>query len=207
MDGMLGVKLGMTQRFATNGRVIPVTLIRVSPCVVLQKKTMSKDGYSAVQIGLEHTNRGRRLPRAMAARLKAAGAPASASVSREFRTDDGNRLTVGSRIGVNFFAPDDRVRVTGVSKGKGFAGVMKRHGFHGGPKSHGSKFHRAPGAIGMCATPSRVLPGTRLPGHQGHARVTVRNLRVVEVDASQDLLAVCGAVPGPCGGAVEIRKA
>ncbi len=207
MDGLLGIKLGMTQRFAADGRVVPVTLIRIGPCVVLQKKTVPNDGYSAVQIALEHALFGKKLPKAAAARIEAAGADRSATVLGEFRTGPNDDLEVGTRLGAEVFAASGRVRVTGLSKGKGFSGVMKRHGFHGGPKSHGSKFHRAPGAIGMCATPSRVLPGTRLPGHQGHARVTVRNLRVVEVDEGTNVVAVRGGVPGPCGGAVEVRKA
>ena len=206
MDGLLGVKLGMAQCFAADGRVIPVTLIRVGPCVVLQKKTAADDGYAAVQVGLEHPGgRGQR-NKPTAARLAAAGAGASAWVLREFRADAGEDFEVGARLGAGIFSRDDLVRVTGTSKGKGFSGVMKRHGFSGGPKSHGSKFHRAPGAIGMCATPSRVLPGTRLPGHHGQERVTVRNLRVVRVDAEQNVVMVRGAVPGPRGGAVEIRK-
>lgn len=206
MNGLLGTKLGMAQHFAEDGRVIPVTLIRVGPCVVIQKKSVTADGYEAVQIGLEGPSRATpRRNRALATRLRGAGAP-SASVLREFRADAGDDLQVGSRLGAEVFTPNDVVRITGVSKGKGFAGVMKRHGFHGGPKSHGSKFHRAPGAIGMCATPSRVLPGTRLPGHHGQERVTVRNLRVVRVDAEANLVAVRGALPGPRGGTVEIRK-
>ena len=209
MNGLLGTKLGMAQHFGDDGRVIPVTLIRVGPCVVVQKKTAAADGYEAVQVGLERLSGPGSRParnRALAARLQAAGAP-SASVLREFQADAGEDLEIGSRLGAEVFAPDDVVRITGVSKGKGFAGVMKRHGFHGGPKSHGSKFHRAPGAIGMCATPSRVLPGTRLPGQHGRERVTVRNLRVVRVDAEENVVAVRGAVPGPRGGTVEIRKA
>lgn len=207
MNGLLGVKLGMVQRFADDGRVVPVTLIRVGPCVVVQKKTVADDGYAAVQVGLEHLGGGRRPPRPAATRLAAVGAHGGVSLLREFRADDGEDPALGARLGAEVFAPNDRVRVTGVSKGKGFSGVMKRHGFGGGPKSHGSKFHRAPGAIGMCATPSRVLPGTRLPGRQGGERVTVRNLRVVEVDRDRNVMAVRGAVPGPRGGAVEIRKA
>lgn len=208
MNGLLGTKLGMAQHFADDGRVIPVTLIRVGPCVVVQKKTAGVDGYDAVQIGLERTaGSGRAGPRnrALAARLEAAGA-GTAALLREFCADTGEDLEVGARLGAEVFSAGDRVRVTGVSKGKGFAGVVKRHGFRGGPKSHGSKFHRAPGAIGMCATPSRVLPGTRLPGHHGRERVTVRNLRIVRVDAGENVVAVRGAVPGPRGGTVEIRK-
>ncbi len=207
MDGLLGVKLGMTQRFTESGAVVPVTLLRVGPCVVIQRKTTETDGYSAAQVGLEGTGRRGQRVRAQATRLVAAGATGRVSVLREFRPDEGESVAVGARFGADVFAPDDRVRVSGVSKGRGFSGVMRRHGFHGGPASHGSKFHRAPGAIGMCATPSRVLPGTRLPGHYGQDRVTVRNLRVVDVDASRNLVAVRGAVPGPRGGVVEIRKA
>lgn len=206
MDGLLGVKLGMTQHFASDGKVVPVTMIRVGPCVVVQRKAASSDGYEAVQLGLESGTR-RRHSRPSRTRLNAVGAdPRAITALREFSADEGEEVTVGARFGAEVFSPDDRVRVTGTSKGKGFAGVMKRHGFRGGPKSHGSKFHRAPGAIGMCATPSRVLPGTRLPGHLGARRVTVRNLRVVEVDPGRNLVSVRGAVPGPRGGTVEIRR-
>jgi large subunit ribosomal protein L3 len=208
MNGLLGTKLGMAQHFGDDGRVIPVTLIRVGPCVVVQKKTVDADGYEAVQVGLERSSGPRSRPtrnRALAGRLAAAGAP-SASELREFQADSGDDLQVGSRLGAEVFSPNEVVRITGISKGKGFAGVMKRHGFSGGPKSHGSKFHRAPGAIGMCATPSRVLPGTRLPGQHGRERVTVRNLRIVRVDTGENVVAVRGAVPGPRGATVEIRK-
>ena len=205
MNGVLGVKLGMAQHFADDGKVVPVTMIRVGPCIVVQKKTVAADGYAAVQLGLEAPGRKVR-NRPAAARLRAAGADGSTSVLREFRADRNEAVEVGARFGAEVFSTRDRVRVTGISKGKGFAGVMKRHGFGGGPKSHGSKFHRAPGAIGMCATPSRVLPGTRLPGHLGFRRVTVRNLRVVEVDPDRNLLSVRGAVPGPRGGTLEIRR-
>ena len=208
MNGLLGTKLGMAQHFADDGRVIPVTLVRVGPCVVVQKKTAGADGYDAVQVGLERESGSKRVSernRALAARLEAAGAGSTAAL-REFRADSGEDFEVGARLGAEVFATGDRVRVTGVSKGKGFTGVVKRYGFRGGPKSHGSKFHRAPGAIGMCATPSRVLPGTRLPGHHGRERVTVRNLRIVRVDTGENVVAIRGAVPGPRGGTVEIRK-
>ena len=205
MNGLLGVKLGMTQHFAGDGKVIPVTMIRVGPCVVVQRKTAASDGYEAVQLGLE-SGRRRRHGRPARTRLATAGADSRAITAlREFRSDKGEPIGIGTRFGAEVFSPDDRVRVTGTSKGKGFQGVMKRHGFRGGPKSHGSKFHRAPGAIGMCATPSRVLPGTRLPGHQGARRVTVRNLRIIDVDRARNLVSVRGAVPGPRGGTVEVR--
>ncbi len=203
MNGLLGVKLGMSQHFADDGKVVPVTVIRVGPCVVLQQKTKERDGYRSVLVGLEQTGRPSRRGRATIPRSPA---KAAAWPLREFRPAEDEDFAVGARLGADLFAPDERVRVSGISKGKGFAGVMRRHGFGGGPKSHGSKFHRAPGAIGMCATPSRVLPGTRLPGHLGHARVTVRNLRVVKVDVEQNLVLVRGAVPGPRGGVVEVTR-
>ncbi len=203
MEGLLGVKLGMTQHFADDGKVVPVTVLRVGPCVVLQRKTPEREGYRSVLVGLEQQGRTTRRGRAA---MRRSAAKVAAFPLREFRPADGEDPEVGTRLGADQFAPDERVRVSGVSKGKGFAGVMRRHGFGGGPGSHGSKFHRSPGAIGMCATPSRVLPGTRLPGHLGHARVTVRNLRVVKVDPEQNLLLVRGAVPGPKGGYVEVRK-
>lgn len=206
MNGLLGVKLGMAQHFRADGKVEPVTVIRVGPCVVTQKKTGKTDGYDAVQVGLVGSGR-RSASKPTRGRLVAAGVETGSPVLREFRAGPGEEVQVGTRFGAEIFSPDERVRVSGVSKGKGFAGVMKRHGFGGGPKSHGSKFHRAPGAIGMCATPSRVLPGTRLPGHDGDHRVTVRNLLVVGVDPEQGLLRVRGAVPGPRGGTVEIVKA
>jgi len=203
MNGLLGVKLGMSQHFAADGKVVPVTVIRVGPCVVLQQKTKERDGYRAVLVGLEQTGRSTRRGRA---NIRRSSAGVAAYPLREFLPAEDEDFEVGARLGADLFSPEERVRVSGVSKGKGFAGVMRRHGFGGGPGSHGSKFHRAPGAIGMCATPSRVLPGTRLPGHMGDARVTVRNLRVVRVDSGQNLLLVRGAVPGPRGGYVEVRK-
>ncbi len=206
MDGLLGVKLGMAQHFAADGAVIPVTVVRVGPCVVLQRKTVAADGYTAVQLGLEPEGGGARVNRAVRGRLEAAGVEGSVTALGEFPVGDGEELEVGARFGAEVFSRGDLVRVTGTSKGKGFSGVVRRHGFRGGPKSHGSKFHRAPGAIGMCATPSRVLPGTRLPGHHGQVRVTVRNLRVVRVDPERNLVSLRGAVPGPRGATVEIRK-
>ncbi len=203
MNGLLGVKLGMSQHFADDGKVVPVTVIRVGPCVVLQQKTRERDGYRSVLVGLEQTGRATRRGRAS---IRRSPAGVAAWPLREFRPAEDEELVVGARLGAGLFSPEERVRVSGISKGKGFAGVMRRHGFGGGPKSHGSKFHRAPGAIGMCATPSRVLPGTRLPGHLGHARVTVRNLRVVKVDPEENLVLVRGAVPGPRGGYVEVTK-
>ena len=203
--GIIGKKIGMTQVFRPNGQVVPVTLVKAGPCVVTQRKTPATDGYDAVQVGLVDFARKQNKP--MTGHFKKAGAEGVKYV-REFKLKPGSGdLKLGDRILVAQFKPNDKVDVTGVSKGKGFAGVMKRHGYGGGDGSHGSMFHRAPGSIGSSSYPSRVFPGTRMPGQMGDAQVTVRNLEVIDVDTEDNVLMVKGAVPGPNGAYVIVRRA
>ncbi|MCX6635250.1 MAG: 50S ribosomal protein L3 [Acidobacteria bacterium] len=205
--GILGKKIGMTQVFRPDGRVVPVTLVKAGPCVVIQRKTPTTDGYDAVQLGLMEYVKPSRLTRPETAHLKKAGVE-GVRFLREFRLGPGEGdLKMGDRVLVGQFKPNDKVDVIGVSKGRGFAGVVKRHHFRGGDASHGSMHHRAPGSIGGSSYPSRVFPGMKAAGHMGTQRVTVRNLEVVEVDADDNVLMVKGAIPGPNGGYVIVRRA
>lgn len=202
--GILGRKLGMTQIWDEENRVIPVTVIQAGPCHVVQLKTPERDGYAAVQLAFGETKE-TRLNRPELGHLKAAGvAPAKHLV--ELRVDDLAEFTVGQAIAVDVFAKGDKVDVTGVSKGKGFSGGMKRHNFKGQGASHGNhKKHRAPGSIGACATPARVFKGMRMAGQMGNVRTTTLNLEVIEADLERNLLIVRGSVPGPNGGLVFVR--
>jgi len=207
VDAILGKKLGMTQIFEASGDVVPVTVLKAGPCVVIQRKTASKDGYEAVQLGLVELPVPKRLTKALEGHFKKGGAN-PVRFLREVRLKSGSgEVKVGDKVLVDSFAVNELVDVIGVSKGKGFAGVQKRHHFGGGGGSHGSMFHRAPGSIGASAYPSRVLKGVRGAGHMGTDRVTVRNLRVVQVLPDDNTLLVRGAVPGPDGGYVIVRKA
>lgn len=204
--GILGKKIGMTQLFRPDGQVVPVTLLKAGPCMVMQRKTPTTDGYNAVQLGLVEFVKPQRINKPTAGRLKKAGVD-GAKFFRELHLEPGNDdLKAGDRVLVDQFKPKDKVDVIGVSKGKGFAGVVKRHHFRGGEGSHGSMFHRAPGSIGASSFPSRVVPGMRMGGHMGNAQVTVRNLEVIEVDTEDNVLVVKGAVPGPNGGYVLVRR-
>jgi len=208
MTGIIGRKLGMTQRFAEDGSVVPVTVLKAGPCVVVQRKTKASDGYDAVQIGLVEPGRRTKATKPQEGHFKKSGS-APCRMLREFGLPSGpgeQEPKVGDSIKVSVFSKSEKVNVSGVSKGKGFAGVVKRHGFRGGRATHGSMFHRAPGSIGASAFPSRVVPGMRAAGHMGQDRVTAKNLEVVEVIEEQDLLLVRGAVPGANGTYVEIVK-
>lgn len=204
---ILGRKIGMTQVFRPDGQVVPVTLVKAGPCVVVQRKTPATDGYDAVQLGLMEYVKASRINKPLKGHLSKAGAD-GVKFLREFRVgpSDG-KLKTGDRVLVDQFKPTDKVDVIGVSKGRGFAGFVKRHHFAGGEKSHGSMFHRAPGSIGASSYPSRVFPGMKSAGHMGTQQVTIRNLEVVEVDAEDNVLMVKGAVPGPNGGYVVVRRA
>jgi large subunit ribosomal protein L3 len=203
--GILGTKLGMTQIFTADSRAVPVTVIQAGPCTVTQIKTTERDGYEAVQLAFAEQRKGK-ASKPMAGHFKAAGAKPARHVV-ELRTDGASAYRPGQEITVDIFAPGERADVIGVSKGKGFAGVMKRHGFGGLGAGHGTeRKHRSPGAIGACATPSRVFKGTRMAGQMGNERVTVLNLEVVESDPERNLLLVRGAVPGPTGGLVMVRS-
>jgi len=207
VDAILGKKLGMTQIFTDNGDVVPVTVLKAGPCVVVQRKTAQKDGYEAVQLGLVELPGPKRLTKAQEGHFKKGGAN-PVRFLREVRLKaDSGEVKVGDKVLVDSFAVNELVDVIGVSKGKGFAGVHKRHHFGGGGGSHGSMFHRAPGSIGASAFPSRVLKGMRAAGHMGTDRVTARNLRVVQVLSDDNTLLVRGAVPGPDGAYVVVRRA
>jgi len=207
VDGLIGIKVGMTQVFDEDGAVIPVTVLKAGPCVVVQKKSRDKDGYDAVQLGLVEFIRPSRVKRPRAGHFKKAGVP-PCRILREFEAESEEALKVGDQVLVNHvFNALDKVDVSGTSKGRGFAGLIKRHHFGGGAATHGSMFHRAPGSIGASAFPSRVLPGMRAAGHMGDEKVTIGNLVVVRIQEQENLLLVKGAVPGRTGGYVIIRKA
>lgn len=205
--GILGKKIGMTQVFRADGQVVPVTVLKAGPCVVVQRKTPARDGYDAVQLGLMEFAKASRTTKPLAGHLKK-GSGDGVKFLREVKLRPGDDdLKQGDRILVDQFKPNDKVDVIGVSKGRGFASLVKRHHFRGGPASHGSMFHRAPGSIGASSFPSRVFPGMRMAGQMGTQQVTVRNLEVVNVDAEDNVLMVKGAVPGPNGGYVVVRRA
>lgn len=205
IKGILGKKLGMTQVFAIDGQRIPVTVVEAGPCVVLQKKTAATDGYDALQVGFGVKKTHRTNKPAMG-HFKKAGKGAFAYL-RELRADNVDEYNVGDEITCDgVFSAGDVIDVTATSKGKGFQGVIKRWNFAGGRSTHGSMFHRAAGAIGCSAWPSRVFKGKKMAGQMGNERVTTQNLRVVEVRPEQNLILVKGAVPGPKNGLVMIRK-
>ena len=200
-----GKKLGMTQIFAEDDRVLPVTVIQAEPNKVCQVKTAATDGYEAVQIGFGSIKE-KKVNKPMAGHFKKQGT-APTRYLREVRVDSASDYKVGDEVTVANFAEAKKVHVSGTSKGKGFAGVMRRYNFAGGPGGHGAHFHRAPGSVGQCATPSRVFKGLKLPGHMGCETVTVKNLDVVRIDEDQNLILVKGAVPGGKNGIVRVRMA
>ena len=206
LRGLLGEKLGMTQVWDDNNRVVPVTVVKAGPCVVTQVRTPQTDGYDAVQIAYGAPNP-RKVTKPMLGHFDKAGVtPRRHTV--ELRTADASEYTLGQELTVELFEPGQIVDVVGTSKGKGFAGVVKRHGFAGLRASHGvQRKHRSPGSIGGCATPGRVFRGQRMPGRMGGVRVTAQNVSVHSVDADQGLLLLKGAVPGPTGGLVLVKTA
>ncbi len=193
----------MSQVWSDDDRLIPVTVIEAGPCVVSQVRTLAKDGYRAIQIGFGDIKESK-VNRPMKGHFAKAGVAPKRYLS-EIRLADGEEFKVGEEIKVDIFEPGSHVHATGTSKGKGFAGTIKRHNFKGGPGGHGSHFHRAPGSVGQCATPSRVFKGKKMPGHMGSETITVRNLEVVRVDVEQNLLLVKGAVPGGKNSLLTIR--
>jgi large subunit ribosomal protein L3 len=207
LTGIIGKKVGMTQVFAADGTVTPATVIQAGPCVVVQSKAAVRDGYEAVQLGLVEA-RPAKVDKPTAGHFKKANVPPT-RVRREVKVAKGAEAPkTGDQVLVDaVFANGDRVDVIGVSRGKGFQGVVRRHNFRGGAATHGSMFHRAPGSIGASSYPSRVVKGMRAAGRMGGDRVTVRNLKVVQVDAEHNLLVVHGAVPGAPGGYVVVRRA
>jgi large subunit ribosomal protein L3 len=202
---IIGRKVGMTQLFDENGKVVPVTVIEAGPCVVTQKKTVEKEGYTAVQLGFEDVPE-RKLTKPQIGHLSKNSLPLKRHL-REFRLDDDSALNVGDVIKADVFSEGDRVDVTGTSKGKGFAGVIKRFNAARGAMSHGGgPVHRHAGAMSGASNPSRILKGKKMPGHMGAEQVTVQNLDVVKVDAERNVIAVRGAVPGPKGGIVFLKN-
>ncbi|MEW6731603.1 MAG: 50S ribosomal protein L3 [Acidobacteriota bacterium] len=216
VNGIIGKKIGMTQVFAPDGTVTPVTVIKAGPCIVVQRKTKMRDGYEAVQLGLVEERAPRRVTKPLLGhfgqteKAKARGKTPirPTRILREFRLESAEDGTqVGDSVLVDQFTVNDQVDVVGTSKGRGFAGFVKRHKFGGGRSTHGSMFHRAPGSIGASAFPSRVIKGTRMAGHMGMERETIKNLRVVQVDPEKHILLIKGSVPGPNGAYVLIKKA
>lgn len=205
INAIYGKKVGMTQQFTEDGNVVVVTVIQAEPNVITQVKTADSDGYEAVQVGFGAIKENK-VNKPMKGEADKRGVKPSKYL-REIRVENAGKYNVGDEQKVDAFNEVAKVDVTGTSKGKGFAGVMKRYGFRGGPGGHGAHFHRAPGSVGQCATPSRVFKGLRLPGHMGCKTVTVRNLEVVGVDEDQNLIIVKGAVPGGVNGVVRVRSA
>ncbi len=202
---ILGKKLGMTQIFAEDGTLIPVTVIQAGPCSVVQKKTVEIDGYSAVQVGFEDKKE-KKANKPEKGHFAKAGVAVKRYV-KEFKLDGAADMNLGDEIKVDVFEAGEMIDVTGTSKGHGYAGTIKRWGTHRGPMSHGSHYHRGPGSLGACSSPSRVFKGKRLPGHYGVDTVTIQNLDLVKIDTERNLLLVKGSVPGPKGGLLVIKNA
>ncbi len=201
---IIGKKLGMTQLFNSDGVLVPVTVIEAGPCTVVQKKEVEKDGYSAVQVGFLDVKE-KKLTKPAKGHFEKSGV-AFKKFLRELKLDNASELNVGDEITASVFEEGDKIDVTGISKGHGFAGTVKRWGTHRGPMSHGSGYHRGVGSMGACSYPGKVMKGKKLPGHFGVEKVTVQNLAVVKVDAEKNLILVKGAVPGPKGGIVTIKN-
>lgn len=203
-NALIGKKLGMTGMFSPEGRYVPITVVQAGPCMVTQIKTQAKDGYNAIQVGFGIQKK-HRLTKPVLGHLQKSGNQ-TFFVLREIRVDNPEAYSLGQVITSEVFSVGDYLDVTGVSKGKGFAGVMRRHGFSGGRTTHGSQCHRIPGSIGASAWPSRVMKGKRLPGHHGHEQVTVRNLQVLDVRSEENILLIKGAIPGAKTGILNLRK-
>ncbi|GAB6138719.1 50S ribosomal protein L3 [Halanaerobaculum tunisiense] len=205
MKGILGKKIGMTQVFADNGEVIPVTVVEAGPCPVIQKKTEEVDGYTAVQLGFEDAKVSR-VNKPLQGHFEKYGIEPKKYI-KEFRIDGVEELETGAEVAVDTFTPGDKIDVTGTSKGKGFTGTVKRWNFNMGPKTHGSRNYRLPGSIGQSADPSRVFKGKKMAGRMGREKVTIQNLEVVKVDPEKNLLLVKGSVPGPKENLLTITEA
>jgi len=207
VNGILGIKLGMTQVFAEDGTAMPCTVLQAGPCVVVARRTAANDGYEAVQLGLVEFIKPQRVNKAMTGHFKKAGVAPMRYLGEVRLENSKDETKPGDRVLVDGFKVGELVDVSGVSKGKGFQGGVKRWHYRGGDNTHGSMFHRAPGGIGASSFPSRVWKGQHFPGHMGNERQTSKNLRVVKVDTEENLLLVRGAVPGPAGSYIFIRKA
>jgi len=205
MSALIGKKIGMTNVFSADGKLVPVTVLQVGPCVVTQIKTVSTDGYNSLQLGFDEKPVGK-LNKAMAGHLKKTS-DKGFRVLKELRTDDVESVQAGASIGVDIFTVGEKVNVTGITKGRGFQGTVKRHGFSRGPETHGCRNHRKPGSIGNSAWPSRVFKGKKMPGHMGVDKKTVKNLTIMDIRHDENLLLVKGPVPGFKTGVLEVRKA
>lgn len=203
LKAILGRKVGMTQIFLEDGVIVPVTAVEAGPCVIVQKKTQEQDGYCAVQVGFGDI-REKLVNKPMQGHFKKGGVSAKRYL-REFKVADGADIEQGSEYKADVFEMGDKVDVSGISKGKGYQGTIARWGTHRGPMSHGSRYHRGPGSMGACSSPSKVFKGKKLPGHGGMLKKTIQNLEIVKVDADKNLILIKGAIPGAKGGLVEIK--
>jgi len=201
---LFGTKMGMTRYFLEEGRSIPVTILKLGPCVVIQKKTSEKDGYNAIQVGFEPRVE-KRVNKPMKGHLKVAGDKMFRYL-KEIRVENPDQFELGQELGADVFAIGEKVAVRGRSKGRGFAGVVKRWGFSGGKDTHGCRAHRVPGSIGTNTTPGRVVKGRKLPGRMGYRHLTVRNLKVLDVRPEMNVIALVGAVPGSRNTVIEVTK-
>lgn len=204
MKAILGKKIGMTQVFADDGRLVPVTVVKAGPCLVTQIKTVEKDGYNAVQVGFEQV-KPNKLNKPKVGGFKKIDRPPMKYL-REFRTEGVPDLELASEYKADVFSAGDKIDVSGISKGKGFLGVIARWGQHRGPMTHGSRYHRRPGSMGACASPSKVMKGKRLPGRGGYEKVTVQNLEVIKVEPDKNLILIKGAIPGAKGHLVTLKQ-
>jgi large subunit ribosomal protein L3 len=204
MNGLIGKKIGMTSAFAPDGKLVPVTVVQVGPCVVTQVKTKEKDGYTALQLGFEETPV-KKLNKPIIGHLKKS-TDKGYRVLKEFRAQSVDGVEPGAAANLDIFSIGEKVTVSGTSKGRGFQGTIKRHGFSRGPETHGNRNHRKPGSIGNSAWPAKVIKGKRMPGHMGVQRETVKNLTIVDIKHKDNLLLIKGAVPGPKTGILEIHK-
>lgn len=204
MSALLGKKIGMTNMFAADGTLVPVTVLQVGPCVVTQVKTEETDGYTALQLGFDEKPV-EKLNKPAAGHLKKS-TDKGFRVLREFRAENVDDVEAGATVDIDIFKIGEKVTITGISKGRGFQGTIKRHGFSRGPETHGNRNHRKPGSIGNSAWPAKVIKGRKLPGHMGTDKVTVKNLTIVDIKPDDNLILVKGAVPGHKTGVVEVRK-
>lgn len=204
MSAILGRKIGMTNVFSAEGKLVPVTVLQVGPCVITQVKNMETDGYTALQLGYDEKPI-EKLNKPVAGHLKKAG-DKGFKVLREFRSDNVEEMKAGMTVGIDIFSVGDVVNVSGISKGRGFQGTIKRHGFSRGPETHGCRNHRAPGSIGNSAWPGKVIKGKKMPGHMGVDKKTMKNLTIVDIRHDENLLLVKGPVPGFKTGIIEVHK-
>ncbi len=203
--GILGKKIGMTSVFESDGRLVPVTVVQAGPCVVTQIKNIQTDGYNALQLGFGELD-AKKINKPDAGHFEKSGGKGFSTL-REFRVDNTEEYELGQVVDLSMFALGDKVVISGVSKGRGFQGTIKRHGFSRGPETHGSRNHRKPGSIGQSAWPARVIKGKRMPGHMGCDRITVKNLKVVDIKLEENVILIKGAIPGARTGIVELKKA